>query len=385
MRGSVHRRGSTWSYHLDLGTDPGTGKRLQRTKGGFRTKDDAQHALDALKTHIRSGLPIAPAKLTVKSYLEDRWLPAMKPTVAANTADSYERMVTTHLVPRLGNLQLEKLDGGHLTAMYAELATKGRKDGKGGLGARSVRLAHVTIHRALKDAVRWGLVARNAADAADPPRLPHQDAPTWTPEHVQAFLGGAKNDRWHAAWILAATTGLRRGELAALRWADLDLDAKRLSVRQAAAMVGGHVIVSAPKTARSRRSIALDAGTVTALKTWRKKQLEDRFKMGAGWQDRDDRVFTLATGAPASPDLLTRSFDDAVAGARPGLPRITLHGLRHAHATAMLAAGVPLKIVADRLGHASVRVTGDVYSHVVAGLDEQAAETVGRLLLGKSG
>jgi integrase len=380
MRGRVHRRGAGWAYTVDLGRDPASGKRRQKMKGGFRTRDEAEVGLDDVLGKVRAGLPVPSAKLTVGTFLTKRWLPAISATVAPNTADSYTRMVETHLEPRIGNISLTALDGAHLTALYGELSRSGRKDGKGGLSARTVRLAHVTMHRALRDALRWGLVARNAADAADVPRQPHREAPTWTPEQVRTFLTAPTKDRWRPAWILAATTGLRRGELAALRWRDIDLDARRLSVRQAVAVVGGHMHVGAPKTAQSRRSVALDLGTVDALKAWRRRQLEERVAMGAGWQDRDDRVFTLHDGRPVSPDVLTRAFERAVDASK--LPKLSLHGLRHSHATAALVAGVPLKVVADRLGHSSIRVTGDVYSHVVAGLDEDAANVVGALMLG---
>jgi integrase len=221
--------------------------------------------------------------------------------------------------------------------------------------------------------VRWHLIARNVADDADAPRQPGPDPKAWTPAQVSAFLDLAADDRWSALWRLAATTGLRRGELAGLRWPDLGLVSGALSVNRATVVAGGLAVESEPKTARGRRRMSLDPETVETLKAWRKQQREEQFAMGAGWQG-DGRVFVWPDGSALHPNVITRSFGRLAE--RAGLPALTLHGLRHSWATAALEAGVPVKVVSDRLGHSSARITLDVYTASVPSLDAAAADLV---------
>jgi integrase len=183
----------------------------------------------------------------------------------------------------------------------------------------------------------------------------------------------------YAAWLLVATTGMRRGELAGLRWVDVDLDGGRASPRRPRVVVNYAVEVSEPKTAKGRRSVALDAVTVAALREHKERQTKDRAVVGPGWQD-SGLVFTRLDGAPLHPDVISDWFERLAREA--GLPKIRLHDVRHSYASAALAAGIPAKIVSERLGHATVQITLDTYSHVLPGLDAQAAETVARLILG---
>jgi integrase len=202
----------------------------------------------------------------------------------------------------------------------------------------------------------------------------------WTPEQLRAFLAHARTDRLYAAWLLVATTGMRRGELAGLRWVDVDLEAGRASPRRPRVVVVNYAVeVSEPKTAKGRRSVALDALTVAALSEHKRRQAEDRAVVGPGWRD-SGLVFTRLDGAPIHPDLISGWFEWLAREA--GLPKIRLHDVRHSYASAALAAGIPAKIVSERLGHATVQITLDTYSHVLPGLDAQAAETVARLILG---
>jgi len=201
----------------------------------------------------------------------------------------------------------------------------------------------------------------------------------WSPEQLRTFLGHVRGDRLYAAWLLFATTGMRRGEIAGLRWPDVDLDAGRVSPRRPRVVVSYEVLVSEPKTAKGRRSIALDPVTLAALREHRLRQLEDRLAVGPRWQD-SGLVFTWPDGRPLHPERFSRWFEQHARAA--GLPKIRLHDGRHSYATAALAAGVPAKVVSVRLGHANIAITMDTYSHVLPGLDEQAAGTVARLILG---
>jgi integrase len=222
-------------------------------------------------------------------------------------------------------------------------------------------------------------VVRNVADAVDPPKGRSPEMQVWTPVQLRAFLTHGRIDRLYAVWLLVATTGMRRGELAGLRWVDVDLDAGRASPRRPRVVVNYAVEASEPKTAKGRRSVALDAVTVAALRDHQERQAEDRAVVGPLWQD-SGLVFTRPDGAPIHPDLISDWFGRLAREA--GLPKIRLHDVRHSYASAALAAGIPAKVVSERLGHATIQITLDTYSHVLPGLDAQAAETVARLILG---
>jgi integrase len=200
---------------------------------------------------------------------------------------------------------------------------------------------------------------------------------TWTADELRRYLDHVREDRLFPAWRLAASTGLRRGELLGLRWQDVDLDAGRVSVRQTLTTVGNKVAFGEPKTARGERNIALDGVTISTVRTWRARQARERLAFGPAWHDTG-LVFSRADGSLIHPDTFSFWFDRQVHAA--GLPRIRFHDLRHTHATLALQAGVPAKVVSERLGHATVAFTLDVYSHVIPALQEDAAERIAALV-----
>jgi hypothetical protein len=214
MRGSIRKRGSTYSYWLDIGPDPVTGKRRQRTKGGFRTKRECQAALNEAISALRSGTLVQPSRRTVASFLVEEWLPAVRMAgLRDSTWASYRMNVEKHLVPGLGAIELQRLSPAQLNAFYRELLTKGRRNAAGGLAPKTVYYIHSILHRALRDAVRWGYVVRNVADVADPPKAKTPEMQVWSPAQLRAFLDHVRGDRLYAAWLLAATTGMRRGQI----------------------------------------------------------------------------------------------------------------------------------------------------------------------------
>jgi integrase len=229
--------------------------------------------------------------------------------------------------------------------------------------------------------VRWGYLPRNVAAVADLPKGMTPEMRVWSPEQLRAFLQHVRTDPLYAAWLLLATTGMRRGEVAGLRWTDVDLDAGRVSPRRPRVVVNYEFVVSEPKTAMGRRSLALDPATVAALREHRTRQLEQRLAVGPRWQD-SGLLFTWPDGRPIHPERFTRWFEQYARAA--GVPKIRLHDVRHSYATAALAAGVPAKVVSERLGHANIAITMDTYSHVLPGLDAEAAGTVARLILGNT-
>jgi integrase len=379
MRGSIRKRGSTYTWYISV-PDPVTGERRQRSKGGFRTKRECQEALNEALARLREGTFVRSSPLGLSAFLVDEWLPAVRPPrVRPSTWASYRMAVERHIVPALGGVLLQGLTPGHLTAFYRTLLDGGRRDRRGGLAPKSVRNIHGVLHAALRDAVRWGYLARNVAAVADLPRGMAPEMRVWSPEQLRAFLDQVRGDPLYAAWLLLATTGMRRGEVAGLRWVDVDLDAGRVSPRRPRVVVDYEVVVSEPKTAKGRRSLALDPATVAALREHCTRQLEQRLAVGPRWQD-SGLVFTWPDGRPIHPERFTRWFEQHARAA--GLPKIRLHDVRHSYATAALAAGVPAKVVSERLGHATIAITMDTYSHVLPALDAQAAGTVARLILG---
>jgi integrase len=377
MRGSLLKRGETWSYVLYLGRGP-DGKKQQKWVGGFRTRREAEAALTEALERVRTGTWADPGRQTVGEYLED-WLTAVRPSLRSSTATSYEHTLRKWVIPRIGHLRLGALSSAKLSALYGELLRSGRHDGKGGLSARSVAYTHRIMTHALKDAVSWGLLARNPAAHVDPPRVARPEMQVWTQKEVQRFLVSVADDRLYALWTVLLATGLRRGEALGLRWDDVDLDRRRLSIQRAVTVVDYEIVVSEPKTARGRRSVSIDPITAAVLVAHRKRQLEERLAWGPAWQD-SGYVFTTEDGRVLHPQRVTQVFKRLASEA--GLPPIRLHGLRHTAATLALTAGIHPKVVSERLGHATVGITLDTYSHVGEGLQEEAATRVAGLIFG---
>lgn len=263
--------------------------------------------------------------------------------------------------------------------MYASMLERGSR-GKP-LSASSVRNVHVTLHRALADAQRWGHVTRNVADLADPPREARTHMRTWSTDELRSFLDHAEDDRLYAAYVLLATTGMRRGEALGLRWRSLDLNRARVSVSTALVVVDAKVVFQEPKTASGRRTVPILPETVAALKTHRKTQLAEKMLLGPDYAD-DDLLFCRQDGTSLHPTMFSRRFDQLATDAQ--LRRIRLHDLRHTFATHMLQAGVIVKVVSEILGHASVALTYDTYSHDIPSMMEDATSKYASLLFARS-
>jgi integrase len=379
MNGSVYRRDGKWAYQIEAGVHPATGKRRRPSKSGFLTKRAATQAMRGAMRALELGVT-APGELpTVASYL-DEWLAGRRAALRQSTWDSYRDVLEGRVVPRLGALRLDKLTAKHVAELAVDLDQHGGRDARRGpgLSARSVRYTLTVLTRALDDAVQRGLIPRNPAEHVDRPRVADKEMQWWSVGEARAFLNYTADDRLSALWTLLLTTGLRRGEALGLKWDDIDFDASRLAVRRTLVTVGYEIRWSEPKTQSSRRVVALDSGTVAALRTHRARQLEERLAVGSGYLDQG-LVFCDVAGEPLHPDGVTQRFDRLVRNA--GLRRIRLHDLRHTAATLMLEKGVPLKAVAERLGHSSIRTTSDLYQHVSETMQEDAAAKLGEALL----
>jgi integrase len=375
VRGSIVKRGKTYSYVLYLGRDD-QGRKRQKWVGGFRTKREAEGALTEALERRRTGTWGDPGRQTVGEFLT-AWLLATKPSLRDTTAASYEATLTGWVVPRIGSIRLATLDAARISALYGELLAGGRRNGKGGLSERSVRYCHAILSHALGDAVRWGLLPRNPVAPVDAPRRQQPEMRVWAAPEVQRFLTHVADDRLYAMWALLISTGMRRGEVCGLQWADIDVQRGTVAIRRARVAIGYDVRISEPKTARGRRVVRIDPVTAAALGVWRKRQIEDRLRAGEIWQD-GAWLFTDEVGRPLHPQTLTVSFRRHVKAA--GLPSIRLHDLRHTAATLALTAGLHPRVVADRLGHSSTQLTMDTYSHVAEQLQADAGAQVAALI-----
>ncbi|MBI5738845.1 MAG: site-specific integrase [Mycolicibacterium neoaurum] len=383
MRGHIVKRRSRYYAVVYEGIDPATGKGRHRWYPGGETRRDADKVLAALVKRQHDGDYKAPDRITLGAYLTERWLPTKRAQLRRSTFDSYERNIANHVVPGIGSIPLQRLTAEDLDEFYARLLVEGRLNGdRGGLSVKTVRYIHTIVRKALADAQRKGSVQRNVADLADPPKLssaPKRPMKVWTAEQLREFLDGIRDHRLHPAIYLAANTGMRRGEILGIRWEDIDVHDKRLSVRHTVLNVAYKIVIADVKTPMSRRTVDLDPRTLAVLKTWKRAQVEERVALGVRPGD-DSLVFAEPDGTPIHPDSYSQYFERLVAASN--VPRIRLHDLRHTHATILLKAGVPAKVVSERLGHANVAFTMSVYQHILPGMQADAAHIFANIVFG---
>ena len=373
MRGHITKRSKgSWTLVIPLGRDPATGKRKQQWVTVKGTKREAEAKLAELQHEVNTGGFVRPSRLSVGAHLT-RWLADYaRPNVEPLTFQGYEHVIRRHLVPGLGNIPLPELTPQHLQAYYAEKLERGRLDGKGGLSGRTVRHHHVTLHDALQAAVKWNLVARNVAAAVDAPRYQKPEMKTFDEDGLRAFLAAARETPYYHLFYLSLFTGLRRGELLALRWEDVDLDLGHVYVNRGLNHLrNGQNVFRSPKSAKGRRMVALPPSAALALRQHREHQGAQRLLLGLTALQRTDLVFARLDGSPMLPDTVTHAWIKLPR--RTGFRGIRLHDARHTHASLLLKQGVHPKIVQERLGHATIATTLDTYSHVAPGLQEAAA------------
>ena len=369
--GSVFKRSGGWAFRIDAGFHPETGKRRQVLRQGFATKKAAQAALNDLASASARGQVVTRSTISVKDYLAE-WLVTARSKLRPTTHHSYA-MSVDRIVAHLGGYQLQSLTPLQIERFYAEqLQTGGRE--RGPLSPKTVRNTHVVLRKALADAERLELVPRNAAAAARPPAPERRDMNTWSGDDLGTFLAKIDDVRYSIGFRLLAATGMRRGEVLGLRWRDVDLDLARLAVAHTITTAGHKIVTGPPKTPRSRRNVDLDRRTVAVLREHRKTQREQRLSVGPAWDAKHDLVVCDELGRPVHPDLFSREFERCVR--RLELPKIRLHDLRHTHATLALKAGVHPKVVSERLGHATISVTLDLYTEVIPSIAKDAAEVI---------
>jgi integrase len=367
MRGHLVKRGSdSWSIVLYAGRDPQTGKKQYKWHSVKGTKKQAEKELASLINRLETGNYIKPNKITVGLFLE-QWLKDYASTnTAPRTYERYAEIVRMHLIPNLGRIILTQLKPEHLQGYYAQELTSGRLKGNGGLSAQTVNHHHRVLSEALNHAVKWGLAIRNVASAVDPPRPFKREMATIQAEGIIRLLEEARKLEkgssipYYTIFYTALHTGMRRGELLALRWSDIELELMTISVnRSLQVLKDGTKIIREPKTPKARRLISMTPSLALQLREHKESQSALRLLNNNPVQI-DDLIFSDLEGQPINPNTVTPAFNKIAK--RAGL-KIRLHDLRHTHATLMLKSGVHPKIVSERLGHATVAFTLDTYSH----------------------
>lgn len=361
--GSIGRRSDgLWMARITLPS----GKR--KTKYG-KTQKEVRDWLSEMQTANRQGTWSDSQNVTVGAFLERYLADVVAHTLRPKTQESYNLLTRKHLIPELGNIRLLALRPSHLQSFYsAKLAEEYSK--------RTVQYLHSILHKALSQAVRWDMVPRNVADSVDAPRPSKTIPALLTEAQALSFLDGLKDDPLYPLWLTLFSTGMRKGEVLGLRWMDVDLDQAVIHVTQTAGTVHKKgTVISEPKTEQSKRSIILPSQLVVALKAH--KESTKRYQGFEAFVDQD-LVFSTKRGTPFGSRNLLKYFQEALEA--QGLPKVSIHSLRHLHATLLLKAGLHPKIVQSRLGHSDIGQTMNTYSHVIAGMDDKAAEEVSRML-----
>lgn len=375
MKGHVARKGNRWYAVIYDGTDPVTGKEKRTWHAAGTERADAER-LAARLAADRNGRNDQARSLTFGAYLTRQWLPGKQVVLAASTYAGYRRNVERHILPSLGRIPLRRLRPHHLEALYSSLLHRGDRTG---LAPKTVYEIHLVIRGALTDAVRRGLVTRNVALIAHAPRMraiPKVEQRSWTAEELQAFLRAAAGHRLFSALWAAAFTGMRRNELLGLSWDDLDIAKATLSINRGLVAIGYDLQETRGKTANARRRIDLDPTTIDVLTAWRAWQTIEQHAVGI---EPSARMFTDGRGEAIHPHAISQTFERIAR--RAGVRVLRLHDLRHTHGTLLIAAGVPVKVVSERLGHATPTFTIETYQHVLPGMQADAARVFEQLIV----
>ncbi|MCC6780923.1 MAG: site-specific integrase [Hyphomicrobiales bacterium] len=379
MSGHIRRRGTnSWEIKFDLGTDPATGRRATRYHSFKGTKREAQAELTRLLSSRDTGAYVDPSKLTVAEFL-DRWeRDWAEINVGPKTFERYSELLRKHVRPHIGATALQRLRVVDLNELYAKLLREGRGE-KRGLAPRTVGHVHRVLHRALGHAAGWSLVQQNVASLVSPPAVASTELSILTEQQIPKVIEHVRGLSLCPIVVLALATGMRRGELLALRWRDVDLSAAKVRVERALEQTRkGGLRFKAPKTKHGRRAISIPPSVVAELKTHRAEEQKRRLALGGGKVPEDGLVFPNWDGSTRTPDTATKEFARAMGAC--GLPDIGLHSLRHTHASQLIASGLDVLTISRRLGHGSPAITLSVYGHLFANTDDRAAEVMERTL-----
>lgn len=381
-KGSIRKRGKD-SYEIAVYAGQGVDGKPRYTYRTIRTKDkkEAERLARKLANQVAEGRYSELANMPLGDFL-DRWLEDyVRVHNRQKTYESYEMLIRVHIKPALGKIKIGKLKPLDIQKFYAQKLAGPRADGKAGkLSPTTIKRMHEVLRSAFGQAVKWEMIDRNPLQGVTPPKAEEQIPTVWTREQCVAFLDAAREHRLFAAFFLALTTGLRRGELLGLMWQDVNLEHRYISVQRSLLRSQGRLVIQDVKTKSSRRLVVLPEITVKVLDEHLKRQMEERSLYAEAYRDMG-LVFCAPDGGPQDPDNFRRVFNMLIEQA--GVPRIRIHDLRHTHATLLLAAGMHPKIVSERLGHAEITTTMNTYSHILPSMQRQAAEVMD-IALGKT-
>jgi len=373
--GSIYRRSDgRWAASVDLGQADG---RRRRKAFYGKTRQDVGRKLQAAQRALADGLPLVDQRQTLGGFLEIWLRDSVARKVRPRTLQRYQEIVKLHLTPRLGRIPLAKLTPAHVERMMNEAIGQGA-------APRSACHHRAVLRTALNVAMKWGVLGRNVASLAGPPRVPEREIRALGQADARALLEAVRGDRLEALFTVALALGLRQGEALGLRWPDVDLGGALLTVQRSLQRVNGEWLFPEPKTPRSRRTLHLPGPVTAALREHRARQLVERLRLGAAWQGETwgDLVFTDEAGGPLSGFYVSRRFKALLAVA--GLPPMRYHDLRHGAASLMAAQGVPARVAMEILGHSQISTTMNIYAHVAPELGRDAADRMGAALWGKS-
>lgn len=360
-----------WEAEIELGRDPATGKRKRRSKR-FKRKKDAKKWVRDMKNEESSQIIINAANYTLSDLLEE-WLEDYASEKSPTTYDNYELIVKTHLIPALGQIKLKNLQARHLKRYFKAKRKNGKLKSPGGLSGTTLLHHYHALSGAFRYARKWGIMKRNILEILDPPKKSDYRAEHLSKEQVNTLLEKAKETSfWTYTFLyLAVKTGMRRGELLGLKWSDIEFNRRKLSVRDTIVKTRTNPgLFKSPKSAKSVRPILVSQDVIDLLKEIRKKQMRIRRFLKDKSYNKKNLVFIMEDGSKVIPRTAYNRYTKVFVEA--GLSQFNLKSLRHTHATFMLQAGVHPKIVQERLGHSSIKVTLDIYSHVIPTLQEEA-------------
>ena len=377
--GSIRqRKDGRWEGKVTVGIDYKTGKPIRKSFA-CKTRKEVQEKVDKIKVEKAIGTFVISSKITLGEWL-DQWLNVYpKYTVRIGTWESYETYIRVHIKPTLGCIPLQELRPLHLQELYNKKLVSGRVKTGGKLSPKTVGYIHVVLHMALEQAVIEKLVSNNVAKLVKRPKQTKHEITPLTIEEIKIFLAATKSHRFHVPFLVECHTGLRRGELLGLRWKDIDFGNKTLSVNQSLIRTRQQgLIMSEPKTAKSKRTIPIAEEVIDMLKQHKAKQNQNKLIAGSAYNDTG-LVFSSELGNPIDPRNFTEQFERMLEQA--GLRRVRFHDMRHSHATMLLMQNVQPKIIQERLGHSTIAMTMDTYSHLLPGMQEEATEKVRQALI----
>jgi integrase len=374
MKGHIRERGDGNWYAIIERKEPSTGKRRRQWhKLKAKGKREAQIECAQLISQVSEGSYIKPAKTTLREFLQI-WLAFKKANVSPRSYQRYEELALKSLAPLLGELKLPEIKPEDISMAYAKAVESGRRDGKGGLSPRTVHHMHRVLRQALAQAVKWDKLIKNPCDGlekGDRPKIEKRAVATLDAAATMKVLEAARESRWFVPMLLGSLCGIRRGEIAALRWDDVKWDQEQITIRNSIEQIGTTCREKETKGSKCR-TIAMPSMLTEELKAWRVKQAQELLRLGMR-PDGNTRVVTKADGSSPTPQSMTDMVSRFMKGQGSA---VRLHGLRHSHASHLLAENVHPKIVQERLGHHSIVVTMDIYSHLMPNMQADAAAKV---------